>query len=226
MKSIVLASALTAACSSARPAAEASVALPVILPVPSAAETVATPRVVKPLLDAADFTSERGAVHLTVEADGMVDGSFESDGVVTCSAPRGDALACEWVEGSADGHATLHRKTDGRLEGTWGNGASDADGGVWTLVPVARGDSGMSGAWMSNWGAATVEDTGHGVHAAYTSGVLDCTRRDARTLACTWVEGSSTGAAVLVIESPRVLRGTWGNGASATDGGKWLFVRR
>ena len=192
---------------------------------PSATESVATPHVVKPVLDSADFTSERGAVHLTIDADGTLNGLIDSAGVVTCSAPQGDLLACNWVEGQGDGHATLRRKPDGRIEGTWGNGASDSDGGAWTLVPLPHGE-GLSGGWMTNWGAATIEDTGHGIHVAYTTGVLDCTHRDAQTLACTWVEGSASGAAVLVIESRRVLRGTWGNGASATDGGKWVFVRR
>jgi hypothetical protein len=63
------------------------------------------------------------------------------------------------------------------------------------------------------------------VHIEYSDGTMDCTTRGTN-LACTWNENSASGAAELAFESERVIRGRWGTGASSSDGGVWVFVRR
>lgn len=209
-------------CASA-PAPVAAVSLPAQLPSPPPVETATSARETKPQLDAADFTSERGVVHLAVDAGAGVAGSFGASGVLTCAVAR-DRFDCRWYDNSSSGHALLQRAPDGRLVGTWGNGESADDAGNWTLVPL--GTSGLEGVWDTNFGLATIQTTNAGVHVEYRDGTMDCQVTGGKKLACAWTEGSSTGHAELTLESPRVLRGRWGSGASATDGGGWLFVRR
>jgi hypothetical protein len=148
-------------------------------------------------------------------------GSFGSGGVMTCTV-SGEQFACQWYESTNEGRATFRRKADGRLEGTWGHATSDDDGGAWTLVPV--GTSGLEGMWDTNFGLATIHATARGYHIDYRDGAMDC-EATGDALDCAWTESASTGHAHLTRESSRILRGRWGNGASATDGGAWLFVR-
>lgn len=55
-------------------------------------------------------------------------------GSLDCMA-SGDVLECTWKEGIGGGKARLTRQASGTLQGTWGNGADDHDGGQWTFVP-------------------------------------------------------------------------------------------
>ena len=198
---------------------------PVVSIAPLPTSSAVAPQVVEirasKIADESDFTSDRvGMVHLVAESDGSLAGTYPNNGILTCRAD----LACRWYDSSTEGRATFHRKSDGTLEGTWGNDASDTDGGAWTLVPVKRAGV-LDGVWDTNWGAAKIETTRAGVHVEYTDGQMDCTEHE-RKLTCNWTQGSMTGVAELAIESTRVLRGRWGNGASSTDGGAWVFVRR
>ncbi len=199
-----------------------AVSLPTPLPSPPADTSPPSLPALRSALDAADFSSERGAVHLARDPGGTAAGSFGAGGVMSCSI-SGDQFACHWYESSTEGRATFRRKSDGRLEGTWGNATSDDDGGAWTLVPV--GTTGLEGMWDTNFGVAVIRATALGYHVDYRDGTMDCEPRG-DALDCAWTEGASTGHAHLARESPRVLRGRWGSGASATDGGAWLFVRR
>ena len=222
MNRAVAALALLVACADRTPPpTTVSLALP--LPAPSATTAQIEAHDTKPALDDGDFSSERGMVHLTAEPDGTLAGTY-AGGILTCKNER-DLLACRWYQGTSEGRATLRRKPDGRVEGTWGNGPSDDDGGSWTLVPVARAAP-LEGVWDTNWGVATVRATARGgVHVDYPDGTMDCEQRD-RKLTCAWNESSLSGNAELTIESSRLLRGRWGSGASATDGGPWVFVKR
>jgi hypothetical protein len=225
VRRLAVAAALATACGAAQPG-PANVTLPLpVSPAPSDPPSGAPVHSLLPPSDASDFTSDRGPVHLATDADGSIVGSFQSDGVLVCSA--GAAVSCEWLQGNDAGHAAFRRRSGGGYEGTWGRGASDSDGGAWNLVPVPRAGEGLNGPWSTNWGAATILEAHGKVHVHYKLGTMDCTRLPGgRTLTCTWTEDSQSGAAVFDVESPRVLRGTWGNGPSATDGGKWVFVRR
>jgi hypothetical protein len=175
--------------------------------------------------DDGDFTSNRGLVHLITEPGGFIGGSYP-DGVLTCTH-SGESLDCHWYESSSEGGARFTRKPNGDLAGSWGSGESTDDGGEWTLTPVGVG-TGLNGAWDTNWGLVQVTDTGHGLHVEYRNGEgkMDCELKSGKNLICDWSESSLTGQAKLVIESPRIIRGTWGSGKSTTDGGPWVFIRR
>lgn len=217
MKRAIGALVLLACADRTPPAATVSLALPL----PSATTSSSSePRDPKPALDDADFTSERGAVHLTAGPDGELAGTFGGDGVMTCKPEHG-ALSCRWYQNNEQGRATLRRKPDGPLEGTWGNGESADDGGAWILVPVPRAGP-LDGVWDTNWGAATIRASARGIHVEYPRGTMDCEQHD-RKLVCDWTESALTGTAELTIESSRVLRGHW---TVSTEGGPWLFVRR
>lgn len=209
-----------AGCSVSAPPPQ-SISLPVVLPTapPSIREVHA--HVANASLDEGIFSSDRGLVRLTSDGD-AVTGAY-TNGVLTCEQ-RSEVVVCEWFEASGQGHATFHRKPDGRLEGTYGNGASDADIGAWTLVPMTPNDgAGFDGAWDTNWGLSTLKETHGALHVDYPGGQMDCTHKGARALDCTWVEGSLNGTAQFTIE-PRVLRGSWTTSAGVT--GAWVFVRR
>jgi hypothetical protein len=213
----VLAVVMLVSCVEHAPQAVAIAPLPVVT---QSIEPVVETRAPKASIDDGDFSSDKGGmVHLVAAPDGTLAGTYPN-GVLTCTA----ALACLWYEGSANGRATFQRKHDGTLAGTWGNGESDADGGGWTLVPIKRSGT-LDGVWDTNWGVAKIETTRAGVHIEYSDGTMDCTTRGTN-LACTWNENSASGAAELAIESERVIRGRWGTGASSSDGGVWVFVRR
>jgi hypothetical protein len=83
----------------------------------------------------------------------------------------------------------------------------------------------FSGTYSSNWGTTTFAQTGTTVTATYPRGNMNGTVTG-DTLNCTWFEGASTGKARLFKMPNGDVKGTWGNGASATNGGPWLFTRK
>lgn len=165
-----------------------------------------------------DLSSDRGMVHLVKDGDGFA-GTY-SEGVLTCSV-RAETFTCHWYQHSNEGIATLRRDGD-RLDGTWDGEATDDE-----TLPIAHGgfNATLDGSWDSNWGTATITSNARGVHFDYADGTIECTTHD-RKLSCNWQETAVSGGAELVIETEHVLRGRWGTGASATDGGVWMFVRR
>ncbi len=56
------------------------------------------------------------------------------DGTLDCMAVD-STLDCSWKEGGGFGKARLTKQANGSIQGTWGNAASDRDGGQWTFVP-------------------------------------------------------------------------------------------
>ena len=50
-------------------------------------------------------------------------------------------------------------------------------------------------------------------------------RASGDTLTCEWQSVDTRGKARFVRQKDRSLRGTWGHGASDSDGGPWVFVR-
>ena len=56
-------------------------------------------------------------------------------GFAKCTA-TGRALACTWHEGKNYGQASVTKRSDGKLVGTWGVGKSATDGGEWAFVPM------------------------------------------------------------------------------------------
>src|SRR6186713_2417843 len=55
------------------------------------------------------------------------------NGTMTCTA-SGNVLDCDWREAAASGKAKLSKLPNGNIEGTWGNGKSATDGGLWSFV--------------------------------------------------------------------------------------------
>ena len=91
---------------------------------------------------AGDYTSNWDAVKL------VQDGTHVSGTYVCCGGGtiegriiEGHVIKFQWHEprGAGDGEGVWVIKPDGRLEGTWGRGQSDSDGGPWTLVPKQSG---------------------------------------------------------------------------------------
>lgn len=201
----------------------AAVALPLELPTQQTSMVSGTiQRPVEPLHDVADFSSDRGLVHLRAEG-AHVSGTY-SNGVILCTR-EASRLDCEWAESSVEGHASFVARADGVYDGTWGTGASATDGGAWTLTPI-RATNDIEGVYDSNWGVATVTQTASDVHVDYGRGTMDC-QRNGTTLSCQWTEGAAPGGgAELTIEPSGVLRGHWGSGPSSSDGGSWVFVKR
>jgi hypothetical protein len=70
------------------------------------------------------------------ERDDELEGAYRR-GQLRCIA-EGQRLRCLWSQGRASGRATLQRRGDGVLEGTWGRGERDDDGGAWLWVPEPR----------------------------------------------------------------------------------------
>jgi uncharacterized protein YodC (DUF2158 family) len=200
---------------------------PIALPTPPISSAcVDTVRVTQPKKAAPelDYTSNFGIVHRLDTADGSWTGTY-TNGILVCEPPDGDTTRCSWYEGGSEGRAVFVLQSTGELVGTWGTGTSAEDGGDWKLAPIVRG-VGLEGSWETNWGPAMVTVTGSQVHVVYRDGTMDCNAPNPGQLTCQWVEGQHNGSAELTVESDRLMRGLWGNGASSTDGGKWIFIRR
>ncbi len=101
----------------------------------------------------------------------------------------------------------------------------DDDSAGKTPPPVAETAALFGGTYSSNWGTTVFTQTDQKVTGKYPLGILNCTVYKDVNLACGWVEGASTGRAFLTrIATSGVLTGSWGNGASASNGGAWTFT--
>jgi hypothetical protein len=82
----------------------------------------------------------------------------------------------------------------------------------------------FTGSYNSTWGKADFVQTGNHVNVKYARGTMTCTA-SGNALDCDWDEGAGgTGKAKLVKETGGAIRGTWGKGPSATNGGAWVFT--
>ncbi|MCK6531663.1 MAG: hypothetical protein L6Q84_01725 [Polyangiaceae bacterium] len=59
-------------------------------------------------------------------------------GSMDCKVVGEKDLDCDWEEPGASGKAKLAKKDDGKISGTWGNGSSATNGGMWVFKPVAE----------------------------------------------------------------------------------------
>lgn len=89
-----------------------------------------------------DYTSNWDAVKL-VQDGTRVSGTYVccGGGTIQGRIIEGRVLKFHWHEprGAGDGEGVWMIQADGRLEGTWGHGQSESDGGPWTLVPKQSG---------------------------------------------------------------------------------------
>src|SRR5690349_10312001 len=83
-----------------------------------------------------DYTSNWDEVHLVQEGD-RIHGTYVCCGGGTLDGRiiEGRIIKYEWDEPRGAGHgAGIWTIKGNTLEGTWGHGQSDSDGGPWTLV--------------------------------------------------------------------------------------------
>lgn len=90
-------------------------------------------------------------------------------------------------------------------------------------APMAGSATSFVGSYKSTFGQAVITQVGNDVTIKYARGTATCTAAG-NALDCSWREGATAGKAKLVKETSGTIRGTWGNGASALDGGAWVFT--
>ena len=78
------------------------------------------------------YTSTWGPA--SFEQNGNVVKAKYARGTLACIA-SGASLNCDWFEGASTGKATLAKNADGTITGTWGNGGSASNGGMWRFSP-------------------------------------------------------------------------------------------
>ncbi|HTJ84351.1 MAG TPA: hypothetical protein VL400_21680 [Polyangiaceae bacterium] len=178
------------------------------------------------------YTSTYGEVRMR-QSGTDVSGTYPG-GTLKC-VPTGKTLDCDWKDSAGIGKAKLDKQPNGDLKGTWGNGVSATNGGGWLFVMKSAGDPGPSGdeavagsfagEYISTYGTVTLTEGGGKVTGGYPGGKLDCTPSGA-FIDCDWRDSSGTGKARLKRVATGDLDGTWGNGASNSDGGRWLFRKK
>jgi len=92
-------------------------------------------------------------------------------------------------------------------------------------TPPATGDiENFAGTYQSNWGKSTFTQKDANITVVYPRGTMGCVAKG-KTLYCRWNEKGTTGGAVLTKQANGNITGTWGNGASSSDGGPWTFTK-
>src|SRR5262245_31808761 len=80
----------------------------------------------------------------------------------------------------------------------------------------------FAGTYRAAWGDTVFTESGGSVNATYPGGSLACTAKES-TPEGTWKGGRPTGKAPPTRNADGTIEGTWGNGESVKDGGKWSF---
>jgi hypothetical protein len=107
--------------------------------------------------------------------------------------------------------------------GEGGKDQAKAAGSVATSAAEPSAGQAFAGTYRSTWGDTVFTAQGDKVNATYPGGSLACAVKEG-ALDCAWKEGSATGKAHLTRSSSGDIEGTWGNGESDKDGGKWTFA--
>jgi hypothetical protein len=140
--------------------------------------------------------------------------SKNESATAACGAPK-DTESCNAC--CTSNGATGYKFISGTCECLGG----DSKGGG-AKPPVAAGVT-FAGTYKSNWGPTVFTQTGNTVNAKYPNGSMTC-QAAGSALDCDWREGALAGRAKLAKQADGSIRGTWGNGASATAGGSWTFL--
>ncbi len=90
-------------------------------------------------------------------------------------------------------------------------------------APASPAAVSFAGSYKSAWGATVFTQAGNVVTAAYPNGTMTCNAAGP-VLDCAWREAAGAGKALLTKNADGTITGTWGKGASATDGGPWVFT--
>ena len=139
-------------------------------------------------------------------------GCSKNEAATSACGSMGDSASCSacCTSNGASGHKYATGSTCTCLGG--GGGAKAA----------APATASFAGTYRSTWGPTVFTQSGTAVAAKYPNGTMTC-QASGKTLDCDWREAASAGKARLTKEPDGTLKGTWGKGASATDGGPWLF---
>lgn len=120
--------------------------------------------------------------------------------------------------------ATGYKFTSGNCSCLGGEGAAV---GIAKAGPTTKSEpattTSFAGTYKSNWGPTVFAQNGAAIVATYPNGSMAC-QPSGNTLDCDWKEAKSAGKAKLTKQPDGSLKGTWGTGTSATNGGPWLFT--
>lgn len=145
-----------------------------------------------------------------------------------CSKNEAASTACSSMKDSDSCSACCTKNGASGYKFATGSSCDCIGGSSAGKTPEPSGPSGSSatvsfaGTYKSTWGPTVFSQDGNRVTAKYPNGNMTCTATG-NTLDCNWVEGSTFGKAKLVKEASGSIKGTWGNGGSATNGGPWIF---
>ena len=79
--------------------------------------------------------STNGRISCDITQNGQNMGGSCSDGLKIEGRVDRNSAICSWTLGGASGKGFLIQTANGSLVGTWGNGASNDNGGTWSMTP-------------------------------------------------------------------------------------------
>ena len=155
------------------------------------------------------------ALAIAVIGVSLLGGCSKNEAASSKCGASSDSSSCNSCcrANGANGYKYTGAGTCGCLGGTDTSSAPAPGGGTTTN---------FAGTYKSNWGTTVFTQTGANVNATYARGTVTCVA-SGPSLDCDWREGAASGKARLTKDSSGAIKGTWGNRASATDGGPWLF---
>lgn len=172
---------------------------------------------------------------------GCLKGSVWGSGPYTADSPICVAAVHAGAIGSGGGDVDVSVGPGlGSYKGSTKNGVTTGSWGPFpkSFTVSSSGDGGgkkesvddtsaplFAGLYSSNWGTTTFTQKGDKVSGAYPGGTLNCTVVKEISLACSWFESDGSGHAFLTRNrTSGVISGSWGEGASTSDGGSWTFT--
>lgn len=142
----------------------------------------------------------------------------------------GGTLHYVWRQPNGSGQGVWTIDPD-RLDGTWGSGQSEANGGRWDLVRKTtkqHANVDISGTYSSNWDDVKLVQDGNRVTGSYVccgGGAIQGTIVNGR-LRYEWKGNNGTWGLGTWKIDPNALGGTWGSGQNESSGGRWDLVRK
>lgn len=153
---------------------------------------------------------------------GLAIGSF---GAAGCSKNEAATTACSSMHDSDSCSACC--TTNGASGHKYATGSTcSCLGGASKAAPTTKSapaTASFAGTYKTNWGPTVFAQNGTAIAATYPNGSMTC-QPSGNTLDCDWKEAKAAGKAKLTKEADGSLKGTWGTGTSATNGGAWLFT--
>ncbi len=156
--------------------------------------------------------------------------TFAALGATACSKNEAATSACSAMQDTttcsaccSSNGASGHKIATGSSCTCLGGSGGAAKAPAAPNAKSAAGTASFAGTYKTNWGPTTFTQNGAAIAATYPKGTMTC-QPTGNTLDCDWKEGAAAGKAKLTKEADGSLKGTWGNGASNTNGGAWVFT--